>query len=268
MKKILLEIILCLLSSICFTYSVITCYYFFFTIAFILIGFLTLGGLIVLRHYTTNKGKCPWLNVLVGVSLFFAIAAVGSLFYIYENEGGKVVKCITDKQTEKELGLLVAEYQQINDLHIENIDIHSNMHVAYQSEYPMFNDRSKIDVYPEFYNFIVSMSGDKVVNLFDWRNNKLDISEGTVELTTIRNNEDGKPVYITGSRELVENIRTLPDTVSFHIHNCQTKQKIDSLVFVKNKVFENCSIEKGSEKYSIIRKRSLIDRIKDLYLIN
>lgn len=268
MKKVLLEITLCLLSAICFIYSVITCYYFFFMIVFILAGFLTLGGLIVSRYYTTNKYKRPWLNILFGVSLYFAIAAVGSLFYIYENNGDKVVKCITDKQTEKELGLLVAEYQQVNHVQIENVDIHSDMHVAYQSEFSVFNDRSKIDVYPEFYNFIVSMSGNKVVNLFDWRNKKLDISEGTVELTTIRNNDDGKPVYITGSRELVENIRTLPDTISFHIHNCQTKQEVDSLVFVKNKVFENRSIEKGSEKFSIARKRSLVDRIKDLYLID
>lgn len=267
MKKILFAVILCLSSSTAFIYTVITCYNFLYTIVLVLAGFLTLTGMFVLRN-SINDGKRYLANILLATNMFFAIWAIGSIYYIYNKDDGKITYSITDKQTAKELGILVAEYQQVNHVQIENVDIHSDMHVAYQSEFSVFNDRSKIDVYPEFYNFIVSMSGNKVVNLFDWRNKKLDISEGTVELTTIRNNDDGKPVYITGSRELVENIRTLPDTISFHIHNCQTKQEVDSLVFVKNKVFENRSIEKGSEKFSIARKRSLVDRIKDLYLID
>lgn len=226
-----------------------------------------LGGLGVLRSYATNEKQRLWINALLGVTLLFAIAAVGSIYYIIDKDDGKVTNYITDKQTEKELGLLVAEYQQVNHVNIEDVDIHGDMHVAYQSRFDVFNDRSKIDVYPKHYNFIVSMSGEKVVDLFDWRNKKLDVSEGFVELTTIRKNDD-KPVYITGSIELVDSIKTLPDTVTFHIFNRQTEHDVDSLIFVKNKVFNNLSVEKGSDEYRISRKRSLIDRIKDLYLID
>lgn len=255
-----------MLSAISFVYSVITCYY-FYGIAFILLGLFMLGGLGVLRSYATNEKQRLWINALLGVTLLFAIAAVGSIYYIIDKDDGKVTEYITDKQTEKELGLLVAEYQQVNHVNIEDVDIHGDMHVAYQSRFDVFNDRSKIDVYPKHYNFIVSMSGDKVVDLFDWRNKKLDVSEGVVELTTIRKNDD-KPVYITGSIELADSIKTLPDTVTFHIFNRQTEHDVDSLVFVKKKVFSNSSVKKGSEVFSITRKRSLIDRIKDLYLID
>lgn len=268
MKKLILGVILCLFSSIAFVYSIVTCYHFLYTLIFVPLGFIMFGGLIMLRRYTTNKNKRFWINTLLGVNLLFAIAAIGSLYYIYENEYGKVVQYITDKQTEKELGLLVAEYQQINHVTVENFDLHGDMHVAYQSRFAVFNDKSKVDVYPSLYNFIVSLRGDKVVDLFNWRNEKLDISEGYIDLTTIRNDDDGKPVYITGNRELVDSIKTLPDTVTFHIYNRQTKQDVDSLIFVKSKVFNNLSVKKESKEFSINRKQSLIERIKDLYLID
>lgn len=267
MKKIIFAFILCILSSTAYVYSIITCYNFIYTIVFVLSGFLMLGALYVLRNKLYD-GKRSWANLLLATNAFFAVGAIGSLYYIYNKYDGKIPYYITTKQTVCELGIIVAEYRQANRVNIENIDIQGEMKIAYESMYELFNDRSKIRVDPKLYNLIVYMSGDKVVNLFDWRNKKYSLRESYVELTTIRSDNDGTPVYTTGDREIVDSINAIPDTVTFHIYNRQTNKNVDSLVFVKNKEYDNLSAKAGSRVFTITRKRTLIDKIKDLYLID
>lgn len=267
MKKSIVAFILCLLSSTAFVYSIITCYYFLYAIVFVLSGFLMLASLYILSN-KMYEGKHWWTNLLLAINAFIAVGAIGSLYYIYNKDDGKITYSITHNQTLSELGIMVAEYRLANYVNIENVDIQSEMNIAYESTYEVFNDRSKIRVDPELYNLIVSMSGDKVVSLFDWRNKKYSLRESYVELTTIRNDNDGTPVYTTGDREIVDSIKAIPDTVTFHIYNRQTNKNVDSLVFVKNKEYDNLSAKAGSKVFTITRKRTLIDKIKDLYLID
>lgn len=265
MKK-LLAIILCILSSTAFVYSIITCQSFLYSIVFIYLGLLMLVGLFIIRK-GIRVGKRLWANVLLAINLLVAIGAIGSLYYIYNKDDGKIAYSITDNKILDEVEILVAEYRQTNHVNIEGADIHAEMYIAYESTFDVINDRSKIRVNPKLYNFIISINGYNVVDLFDWRNEKYRFDKSYIELTTIRNNNDGTPVYTTGYKEFVDSVTTLPDIVTFHISNRQTAKYMDSLVFIKNKVYNNVSTKKNSEEYIIKRKRTLIQKIKDLYLI-
>lgn len=271
MKKLLIiiAVIQIVISAITWAYAVIASYNMLMVLTLLLCGITMIVGICAMISIQHSQEIRRLFRKQLLINLAFAIFAIASLLYIYNKDDGEITSCITDKPTLEELGLLVADYQQINKVDIENVSIVSNMYVAYRGKYTRFNSKGKITVNPDQYGFIITMKGDEMAKMFDWRKGLYDFSDtGMPEYTTIKESKDGTLVYTTGHCDLIDSIKVLPDTVAFHIYGRNSKKDIDSLVFVKNRTYKNTSVKPGVESIELSRKRSFVERIKDLYLID
>lgn len=187
------------------------------------------------------------------------------LSHLFENSS-KFTMEIADKSTLSELGLLKAEYRQVNKVTLENVQIKCDLIVGYGAHYPNITDHTRVSVDTRFYNFIACVKGRDQVSLFvPPQQSKYELVEGTCpELHDMHKAKSKDPSLTCGYRVLVEDSPLLPDTIVLHIKETKRNLIADSIVFVKDSTFTS-TISRNTEELS--RRRTLVEKIKDRFLI-
>lgn len=178
---------------------------------------------------------------------------------------------IIDKKIYDDFKVTLGEYKQINTPIIDGVRIKSDMFVTYRSWYVKINDKSKICVHPKVFDFIIEMKGMQQTELFYWLNKKYDILDRETHLYSIKKDVDKDILYTMGQTYNMKKLNgfSLPDTMVIYIVKYNNPDVIqDSLVYTKTTDIKTTdAVIFGGRDIELYRKRSIVDRIKDIFFI-
>lgn len=234
-------------------------------VCFFFIGMSLLLCLLFMSFYVQEKRY--WLAfLLLAINVLFTVSSV-TLWTKYDYSVNiKTHTHVINKQDAKEFDIVVAQYEQIRVPVIDGKTIKADAFAVFDSWYENIKDKSRVTVEPSSINYIMTLSGNGVAQMFYEKERKYVIGERTAQLSSLHKNAEGDAIYTTADVRTETSSKEIPDTLVYHICKYDTQEFIDSLVFkCKSTDIHNLNI---NNRFTSVRHRSLLRKLKDFFFVD